>query len=134
MVDIENEIFNAVSKQLRAMYKNIFITGEYVKAPPSFPCVSIVEMDNQAYRRTRSTDCVENHAQVMYRINIYSNKVSGKKAECKAILSIVDDVFSGLGFNRMGASPIQNENDATIYRMVAQYRAVISTSKKIYRG
>ena len=127
MIDIENEIFNAVSKQLRAMYKNIFITGEYVKAPPSFPCVSIVEMDNQAYRRTRSTDCVD-------RINIYSNKVSGKEAECKAILSIVDDVFSGLGFNRMGASPIQNENDATIYRMVAQYRAVISTSKKIYRG
>ena len=85
MIDIENEIFNAVSKQLRAMYKNIFITGEYVKAPPSFPCVSIVEMDNQTYRRTRSTDCDENHAQVMYRINIYSNKVSRKKAECKDI-------------------------------------------------
>jgi hypothetical protein len=134
VIDIENEIYNAVSKQLKATYKNIFITGEYVKAPPSFPCVSIVEMDNQAYRKTRSTDCVENHAQVMYRINIYSNKVSGKKAECKSILAIVDNVFGELGFNRMGASPIQNENDATVYRIIAQYRAVVSKEKNIYRG
>lgn len=133
MIDIENEIFQRLATIVRNKYPKIFMTGEYVKAPPSFPCVSIIEMDNQVLRSTRDSSNIENHVQVLYEINVYSNKTSGKKSECKAILAIIDSEMGELGFTRTMMNPIPNEENATIYRVVARYRAIISKDKTIYR-
>ena len=133
MIDVETEVFNIVSKKVREKYPTIFMTGEYVKSPSSFPCVSLIEVDNQIYRNTRSTDCIENHAQVLYEVNVYSNKKSGKKAECKEIISFIDEQLQALGFTRTLMNPVPNEEDATIYRMVGRYRAIVSKDNVIYR-
>lgn len=133
MIDIESEIFDMISKKLREDNRKIFVTGENVKSPSSFPCVSIVEVDNQVYRNTRTTSAIENHAQLLYEVNVYSNKTNGKKSEAKKILSLVDTEFSNLGFTRVMTSPIPNERDSTIYRIVARYRAIVSKDKTIYR-
>lgn len=133
MIDIESDVFKIVSAKVREQYSKIYMTGEYVKSPPSFPCASLVEVDNQIYRNTRTTECIENHAQVMYEVNVYSNKQTGKKAECKAILALIDAEMQKLGFTRTMAEPIPNEEDATVYRMVARYRAIVSKEKVIYR-
>lgn len=133
MIDIENEIFDTVSTVVRTEYPDIFMTGEYVKSPPSFPCVSLIEIDNQSYRKTRDTASNENHAQIVYETNVYSNKTSGKKAECKAIISLIDSELEKLGFTRTLSNTIPNEDDATIYRMVARYRAIVSKNNTIYR-
>ena len=81
MIDIETEVFSIVSAEVRKKYPKIYMTGEYVKSPPSFPCLSLIETDNQVYRNTRDSGCIENHAQVLYEVNVYSNKTSGKKTE-----------------------------------------------------
>lgn len=133
MIDIESEVFNIVSKATRAKYPKIYMTGEYVKSPPSFPCVSLIETDNQIYRNTRDSGTIENHAQVLYEVNVYSNKTSGKKAECKAIIAFIDTQMEKLGFTRTLMNPVPNEEDATIYRMIARYRAIVSKNKTIYR-
>ena len=133
MIDIESEIFDIVSKKLKEKYNPIYVTGEIVKSPPSFPCVSIVERDNQVYRHTRTSSATENHAELMYEVNVYSNLVKRKKAETKGILAIVDKEFAKLGFTRIMTSPISNGEEATIYRMIARYRAVVSKEKVIYR-
>ena len=133
MIDIENELFTIISTDLRATYTDIFITGEYVKSPPSFPCVSIIEEDNQTYRNTRDSSNIENHVQVVYEVNVYSNKTTGKKSECKAIISQIDKQMGRLGFTRTLLTPIPNELDATIYRMTARYRAIVSKENMIYR-
>lgn len=133
MIDIESEVFNIVSKATRAKYPKIYMTGEYVKSPPSFPCVSLIETDNQIYRNTRDSGNIENHAQVLYEVNAYSNKTSGKKAECKAIIAFIDTQMEALGFTRTLMNPVPNEEDATVYRMVARYRAIVSKEKVIYR-
>lgn len=133
MIDIESEVFNIVSKAARAKYPKIYMTGEYVKSPPSFPCVSLIETDNQIYRNTRDSGNIENHAQVLYEVNAYSNKTSGKKAECKAIIAFIDTQMEALGFTRTLMNPVPNEEDATVYRMVARYRAIVSKEKVIYR-
>ena len=39
MIDIETEVFNIVSKKVREEYPKVYMTGEYVKSPPSFPCI-----------------------------------------------------------------------------------------------
>lgn len=133
MIDIETEVFNIVSKKVREEYPKVYMTGEYVKSPPSFPCISLIEVDNQIYRNTRTTECIENHVQVLYEVNVYSNKISGKKAECKAIISLIDKEMEALGFTRTLMNPVPNEEEATVYRIVARYRAIVSKNKVIYR-
>lgn len=133
MIDIENDIFNTVATAVRTEYPDIYMVGEYVKTPPKFPFVSIVEMDNQSYQRTEDSGNSENHASVMYEVNVYSNKAVGKKSECKAIAAKVDEQMLALGFARTMLQPIPNLDDATIYRMVGRYSAIISNNKVIYR-
>ena len=133
MINVENEIFNIVAKAVRKEYPNIYISGEYVKSPPTFPAVSLVEMGNSAYTKTQTNSSVENHAKLMYELNVYSNKKSGKKSECKAIAALIDNEMAALGFSRTMLQPIPNMDDATIYRMTGRYEAVVSKDNMIYR-
>lgn len=133
MINIENEVFSTIAKAIRAEYPKAYVVGEYVKAPSKFPCVSIVEVDNTMYERTQTSGGLENHADVMYEINVYSNKTSGKKSECKAIAALIDNEFAALGFSRTMLQPIPNVDDATIYRMTGRYRGVVSKDLKVYR-
>lgn len=133
MINIESELFNLVSTKVRAVYPDVFITGEYVKSPPSFPAVSMIEQDNSSYTNTQTSTEYENHASLMYEIDIYSNKTKGKKSECKAIATLIDTEMAFYGFTRMMLQPIPNMNDATIYRIKARYKAIVSKDKVIFR-
>ena len=133
MIDVENTVFDTVATVVRDKYPEVYMVGEYVKTPPKFPCVSLIEMDNQSYQRTEDSGSSENHVSVMYEVNIYSNKTIGKKSECRAIAALIDEQMLALGFARTMLQPIPNLDDATIYRMVGRYSAVISKNKVIYR-
>ena len=133
MIDIESEVFSIIAKAIRVKYPDAYVVGEYVKAPSKFPCVSIVEIDNAAYDKTQSGNSRENHADVTYEVNVYSNKSSGKKSECRAIAALIDDEYAALGFSRAMLQPIPNVDDATVYRMTGRYRGVVSKDKIVYR-
>ena len=85
MIDMETEIFNEVSERVREQYPDIFMTGEYVKTPPSFPCISLVEVDNATFRNSQTTEGKENHVAVMYELNVYSNRTKGKKLSARKL-------------------------------------------------
>ena len=133
MIDIENDVFNTVADKVRDVFPDIFMTGEYVSSPPEFPAVSLVESDNSTRIETIDSGSNERHANVMYEANVYSNKTTGKKSECKAIIALIDKEMLALGFARVTMTPVPNMNDSTIYRMVARYRAAVSTNNTIYR-
>lgn len=133
MINVENEIFDIMANAVRAKYPDAYVVGEYVKTPSQFPCVSIVEFDNTAYDRTQTSGSLENHADLTYEVNIYSNKTSGKKSECKDIASLLDNEFATLGLSRTMLQPIPNAEDATIYRMTGRFRGVVSKDKRIFR-
>jgi hypothetical protein len=133
MISVENEIFDRVSTSVRERFPNVNMTGEYVKVPSSFPHVSLEEKDNSALTSTQTSTEYENHAVLMYEVNVYSNKTKGKKTECREIISIVDNEMQNLGFTRTMLQPIPNMDDATIYRLTARYTAIISKEKMIYR-
>lgn len=133
MIDVENEIYDRVAKRLRETFDGIGVAGEFVLSPSQFPFASIVEFDNTPLQRTQTSDSVENHATLMYEVNAYSNKARGKKAECKAIMGVVDEEMAAMGFTRTMQNPIPNALDPTIHRMVSRYRAVVSKDKKVYR-
>lgn len=133
MIDVETEVFSAISAKVQVTYPNIYMTGEYVKSPSDFPCVSLVEVDNVTFRNTQTTEGRENHATVMYELNVYSNKAKGKKAECKGIVALIDELLMGLNFTRIMLEPVPNQDNATIYRMLGRYRAIVSQNKTIFR-
>lgn len=133
MINIENEVFNRVATRVREVFPDIFMVGEYVKSPPTFPAVSIVEMDNSTHAATIDSSSNENHVNVMYEVNVYSNKTVGKKTECKEIIALIDEEMLAMGFTRNTLTPVPNEYDSTIYRMVGRYRATVSNDYKIYR-
>ena len=130
MIDCENEVYTRIARVLRDKFPGINIAGEYVNAPSSFPHVSITQSDNSVVseQMTGSTEM----AQVMFEINIYSNKADGRKTECKSIAKVIDDVMFRMNFKRMALTPIPNMEDATIYRIVARYRAM-TDGKYFYR-
>ena len=134
MIDIESQVFNRISTPLRAKYTNpkIFITGEPEKVLSTYPAVTIVEMENSTYEKTLDSSSKENHANLMYEINVYSNLKTGKKAQCKQIRSEIDEIMILLGFKRITSNPISNLDDSTIYRIVSRYRAIVSTDETIY--
>lgn len=130
MIDCENEVYTRIAKVLREKFPGIDIAGEYIQAPSVFPHVSITQSDNSviANKTTGSAEM----AQVMFEINVYSNKTGGKKTECKAIMNIIDEVLFKMNFRRLALTPVPNMEDATIYRIVARYR-VATDGRYFYR-
>ena len=134
MINVENEVFSTVATALRAEFSGIFVSGEYVSAPPSFPAVTLIEEDNSTYTRSLDSSGKENHAQIMYSANVYSNLVTGRKSQCKAILALIDEKMFNMGFLRVGSGAIAAPNaDVSIYRLVARYRATVSKDEILYR-
>ena len=131
MIECETDVFNAVATALRTAYEDIYVVGEYVSAPKKFPAVYIIENDNRVLERYR-TETIENAVSVMYEVNIFSNKASGKKAEAKAIAATVDAAFVSHGFTRTMRNQVPNLNDATIYRIVCRYEAIVDKDLQVY--
>ena len=133
MIDLEFDIFDTVAKGLRTAHSGLLVVSDFAAAPAKFPVVTLVEADNRILNRMR-TNTIENAVSVMYEANIYSNKPSGKKTEAKAIANTLDGIFDGLGFTRTFRQQIPNMNDATIYRIVCRYEAVIDKNLVIYHS
>lgn len=132
MIDIENLIFDPIAKAVRTEYPGSYVTVEYVRAPSKFPHVSIVESDNYMTLQHLDTSDAEKYSTVMYEVNVYSNKASGKKSEARAILKLIDGMMYARNFTRIAMTPVPNLEDATIYRITARYRAE-TDGTNIYR-
>ena len=130
MIDCENEVYTRIARVLREKFPGIDIAGEYVNAPSSFPHVSITQSDNNVI--LEQTTCCAEMAQIMFEVNVYSNKTEGKKTECKSIMRKIDNMLFSMNFRRMALTPVPNMEDATIYRLVARYR-VATDGKHFYR-
>lgn len=130
MIDCENEVYTRVVTVLREQFPGIDLTGDYTKAPSSFPHVSITQSDN-AVIAERTTGTKE-MAQVMFEVNVYSNLQPGKKTECKKIMKVIDEVLFSMNFRRIVLTPVPNMEDATIYRLTARYR-VATDGQYFYR-
>lgn len=123
MKDIETFIFTPIAADLRAEFPGIYVTGEYTNKPSSFPHVSIEEVDNYTTVAYLDSSCKEKISSVTYQVSVYSNKTVGKKSECRKILGFIDDRLIGLNFKRISMTPVPNEADTSIYRLVAMYEA-----------
>lgn len=127
MIDIENLVFDTVCTAVLSVFPTAYVVGEEINVPQSMPCVSLVMSDNTVYERSQDEN-TENHANVTFTVNVYSNKQNGKKGEAKQIADIVDSAMQGMKFTRRMLSPVPNA-DEHIYRITARYAAVVEAGK-----
>ena len=132
MIDPENAVYTTVATAVRTEHSGAKVSGELNLNPAEFPAVYIEMSDCYPYTQGADGSTYENFCVAVFEVNIYSAKTNGRKSEAKAILHTVDTAFSGIGFQRTAAVPM-NGNDATKYRIVARYEAVVSKDFTVYR-
>ena len=133
MNDFLNEIFTLVAKELRSVYPGIFVTGEYTRQPSKFPAVTLDEIENVAAENLLDSSRQENFSALSYRLQVFSNKESGKKAEARKIFSVADQEMRQLGFRRISYTTTPEIYESTIYSITAIYEAIVGSNGVVYK-
>lgn len=133
MIVSENDIYDSISDVLREQFgQTIFISGLYVDVPSKFPAVTVMKINDVVYEQMTTRENIENAAIITYEVNVYTNSVVNKKSEANAIMALIDATFGEMNFTRIMLNPVSNLQDATIYRLIARYRAVIDKDLWLY--
>jgi len=133
MIDIENEVFTRVKTALDNTFAEIYITSPYNRIEETFPHVTIEQSDSYTPREYETNSDEEKIATFTFEINVYSNKMQGKKLECQQIMNVIDKTLRKMNFRRTTRQTVPNLEDATIYRMLARY-IVNSDGEGFYRN
>lgn len=132
MIDFANEIFTHLAEQLMEAYPGIEVKGEYVETPASFPCVSIEETANTPMHLDSASTA--KYALVRYRIQVFSNSQSGKRAEARRIFQTVDRLMQGLNLMCKSMTTTPTVYHASIYQITATFEGTVSQDGTIYRS
>jgi hypothetical protein len=94
--------------------------------------VALDEIENVTVGELVDSSNEEKYSGLGYRLQVFSNKNGGRKAEARAIFATADNVMLGMGFRRITYSVTPEIYDSTIYSIVATYEAIIDASGVIY--
>ena len=133
MIDKLNEIFTSVATSVRNKHTGTTVTGEYTRTPSKFPTVTLDETQNVMVDRLEDSSNAENFAGVTYRLQVFSNKQVGKKAEAREIFATADAEMRRMGFRRVTYTTTPEIYDSTIYNITATYEAVVSAAGYVYK-
>ena len=132
MIDFSNEIFNAVAKHLRSLYKGMQVIREYVKSPTKFPTVTIDEISNVPIHLDSAK--VNKYADVVYRVQVFSNVEKGKRAEARKIYKTVDEKMMELGLFAKSYTSTPTIYNCEVYTITATFGGTIGENGVIYRN
>ena len=132
MIDVNNEVFTSVATSVRDKHTGTTVTGEYTRKPSKFPAVTLDEIQNVVVDRLEDSSNIENFAGVTYRLQVFSNKRDGKKAEAREIFDTADAEMRRMGFRRVTYTTTPEIYDSTIYNITATYEAVVSSAGYVY--
>lgn len=132
MIDVSNEIFNAVATALRSAYEGIKVVGEYVSSPTHFPTVTIDEIGNVPTHLDSASS--NKYARVTYRVQVFSNLKSGKRRQAREIYAHLDGVLQGVGLFAATYTTTPAIYNSEVYCITATYEAVVDRNGAIFRG
>lgn len=121
MIDVSNRVLSNIKTYVKDTCKNV--SNYSSKSPPSFPAVSVVQIDNQD--ACMDLENSETAVESVIEIQCYSNK---NITEAKNIINQCCDAMRKMGYARAyGPKPIDNASDANIYRMVARFKRLVAS-------
>lgn len=133
MIDFNNEVFTTVANSIRDNYVKVIVVGEYTRKPSKFPTVTLDEVSNVMVGWLEDSSDEEKFAGVTYRLQVFSNDRSRKKAEAREIFATADAEMRRLGFRRVTYSTTPEIYESTIYQITATYEAVVSAAGYVYK-
>lgn len=133
MIDLETEIFIEVEDALLEVYPDLYMLPSVTGDPAEFPAVVFYEADNSVVNRYRTQDTSDQRVQLMYEVQVYSNKAQGAKTETKQILKVIDEKMLAMGFSRIMSQQLTNLYQPSVARRIARYEAVADARGVIYR-
>ena len=133
MLNFNNEIFTNVATAVRDNHIGTTVTGEYTRKPSKFPTVTLDETSNVMVGWLEDSSDEEKFAGVTYRLQVFSNDKSRKKAQAREIFATADAELRRLGFRRVTYTTTPEIYDSTIYNITATYEAVVSAAGYVYK-
>lgn len=133
MIDIENLVFDTVYNALHLLYPDANITNAYDEKTAVYPTIIVRETNNVPYQKMNTDDSAENYSRLTYEVEVYSNKESVARSECKAILMDADDVMQSMKFRRIHKNRPLNVN-RTVYRQYARYEVIVGQPYTLNAG
>lgn len=131
MIDVSNEIFNTVAKDLRSLYQEITVVGEYVEVPAKFPTVTLDEISNIPVHLDSAT--INKYAKVIYRSQVFSNG-NGKRKRAREIFDSLDRKLMELGLTMKTYTTTPAIYNSEVYCITATHEGVIGADGTIYRA
>lgn len=132
MIDFNNEVFTTVATAVRNSHTGVTVVGESTRKPSKFPTVTLDETENVMIDRLEDSSKEEKFAGVAYRLQVFSNKQNGKKAEAREIFATADAEMRRMGFRRVTFTVTPEIYESTIYQINATYEAVVSAAGYVY--
>jgi hypothetical protein len=131
MINNASEIFTKLTTALKRADSSVKTSSVYTNTPTTYPFVSIEQIGNNVYERGIDSGDIENFAYITFEVNVYASG-NTKMSKAYSLLEVVDSELKDIGFTRIVISPMQDQNE-TIYRLVARYEAVVGKDLKVYR-
>ncbi len=133
MIDYFNSIYTAVAKELRKRVPSILVTSEIDDSTVKrLPCVQIEENSNLPVHIDSADH--SKYAAVSLRVRVYSNKNTGRIAEARSIVGIVDSILEPMKLYRKSFAPLNGLYNNSVYRIDCSYGATIGEDGMIYRN
>ncbi|CUO99670.1 Uncharacterised protein [[Eubacterium] contortum] len=125
MIDVSNRVLTNVKTYISDICQNV--QSDSTKTPPSFPSVSVVQIDNPD--TAVDLENSENAVESVIEIQSFSNK---NITESKTIINKACDSMRIMGYVRAyGPQKISNTSDTNINRMVARFKRIVSSVDEI---
>ena len=131
MIDVSNEIFNTVAKDLRSLYSEITVVGEYVEVPAKFPTVTVDEVSNVPTHLDSAT--TNKYAKVVYRSQVFMNG-NGKRKKAREIFDSLDRKLMDLGLTMKTYTTTPAIYNSEVYCITATHEGVVGADGTIYRA
>ena len=131
MIDVSNEIFNTVAKDLRSLYSEITVVGEYVEVAAKFPTVTLDEISNVPTHLDSAT--TNKYAKVVYRSQVFMNG-NGKRKKAREIFDSLDRKLMDLGLTMKTYTTTPAIYNSEVYCITATHEGVVGADGTIYRA
>lgn len=122
-----NAVFTKVKTAITTEYEGALCVSERLYAPPTFPCVWVIELDSYPTRNATTLDFSDEQVRSTFEIQVFSNLTTNGSGQAKEIINIAISAMRSLGYRCTLSSPVDNGMDASIKRHVARFTRFIGS-------
>lgn len=135
MIDFETQLFNDLYTAIKAVFPDVSMGTVADPTEITFPYVNCIISDSAPTYQFVNSSRVEKFRDITIEIEVYSNLVSGRKAQAKGIMSLIDSELLAMGATGTSLNPLDLTNpvdNSTVFRLFARYRATVDNNGTFY--